>query len=139
MSKKILRPDGLKQIENILFYASTSVKSPKEGLEKILENLPVTNYNDARYTNVMGIKIALPLGIVALVLLAFVIFGNSAKKTSQPQTVRTLPASVTKENVEPALNQIDSNISNSMDEMDKDLQELDQESNSTNGDNLNNL
>lgn len=129
------------KIENLLFYAATSIRPPKKGLEKILEELPVTNDNNSRYINVMGIRLALPLGIVAVALIAFIAFSNSGKNatTPQSQTVRTLPASVTKENVDPALNQVDTNIKSSMDDMDKDLNELDQESNSNSNDDLNDL
>lgn len=131
----------MSKIDNILFYASTNVKPPKKGLEKILENLPVTNNHNLRYISVMGVRLALPLGIVAIALIAFIAFSNAGKNStpSQNQTVRELPASVTKENVDPALNQVDATIKGNMDEMDKDLQELDQESNSNSNDDLNNL
>lgn len=128
-----------KKIEDILFYASTSVKPPKTGLVKILDNLPVTRVDHLRYTSVMGMKLALPLGIVAVALIAFIAISNSAKNPATTnQTVRELPATITKDNVDPALNQVDTNIKSSVDDMDKDLQELDQENNSNNDD-LNDL
>ena len=129
-----------KNIEDILFYASTNITPPKAGLKKILDNLAVTNYENPRYTSVMGMKLALPLGIVAIVLITFIAFSNSSKNTQTPHpTIKTLPASVTKENIDPALNQADTNIKSSMDQMDKDLQELDKEDNSNSNEDLNNL
>lgn len=131
----------MSKIEDILFYSITSIRPPKKGLERILNNLPVTNYTTPRYTSVMRARIALPLGIVAAVLIAFIAFSNSAKNSvpSKNQTVRELPASITKENVRPALDQVNTKIQNSMDEMDKDLQEMDQEDNSSSNDSLNDL
>lgn len=138
MNKQGLRSSDLKKIENILFYAATGVRPPKKGLEKILDNLPVTDYNNYRYTSVMGFRIVLPLGIIAIALIAFLAFNNFSNKTTQQETT-ALPQKVTKQNVDPSLNQIDNSISNSMDQMDKDLQQLDSESNSSSNNDLNNL
>lgn len=127
-----------KKIEDILFYAGTSVKPPKKGLEKILEEVPVTNYKNYRYSNVMGIRLALPLGVIALGLIAYLAFGT-AKNTQTTPVVATLPAHVTKQNVDTSLNQVDTKIGKSIDDMDQELQELDQETNNSNQDDLNNL
>lgn len=127
-----------KKIEDILFYAGTSVRPSKKDLEKILEEIPVTNYKNYRYSNVMGIRLALPLGVIALGLIAYLAFGT-AKNIQTPPTVTTLPAHVTKQNVDSSLNQVDQNIGKSINDMDQELQELDQETNDSNQDNLNDL
>lgn len=117
----------MKKIEDILFYSATKIQPPKEGLKKILDNLPVTNIRKSRYSYVMGSRFALPIGIAILVLLVFF----SAKK-SQPQTVLELPATVTKQNVNDSINKVDASVSSSMDEMDEDLNEIDQDNSSVN-------
>lgn len=133
------------KIEDILFYASANVKPTKRGLENILDNLPVTDYITPRYSNIMGLKFAIPAGIIILVLMVLVGLNN---KPSQPQTITVLPATVTKENVDTSLNQVDSVLSESEDKMDQDLKELDQEDSQQNpkdgvdqdsNDNLNDL
>lgn len=116
--------NNLKKTEDILFYTATRVNPSKEGLERILEKVPVTNYRNPRYNNIMGLKFAIPVGIIILVLMVFFAAG---KKPSQPQTITVLPASVTKENVDSSLNQVDSALSESQSQMDKDLKEIDQE------------
>lgn len=117
-----------KKIDDILFYTATSVRPPKEGLEKALENITVTNYENYRYNNVMGLKLAIPIGIIILILMVFV---ATSGKSNQPQSVTVLPSKVTKQNVDASLNQVDSSIGTSTDEMDKDLQDLDKEDNTS--------
>lgn len=113
----------MKKIEDVLFYTATRVQPPKGSLEQILEDLPVTNPNKSRYIYVMNSRFFLPVGILAFILLLFF----TAKKP-QTQTVVELPASITKQNVNDSMNKIDASIQGSMDEMDKDLNEADQES-----------
>lgn len=113
----------MKKIEDILFYSATKIQPPKEGLEKILDNFPVTKIDNLRYNYVMGSKFFLPIGIIALALIAF--FGV---KQIQKPTVIELPATVTKQNVDDSLNKVDASVSTSINEMDNDLKELDQES-----------
>lgn len=120
------------KLENILFYASKNVNPPKKGLENILANLPVTNYDNERYNYVMGMKIALPLGIVALALITFIFIGNSGKNNK----VAELPATVTKENVGSSLDKIDTSVSTSIDQLDQNLKEVDQEDTSEGSDSL---
>lgn len=125
------------KIKNLLFYASANVKPSEKNLLSILDKLPVTEYKEGRYTSVMGMKLAFPLGVIAVMIAIFLVFG---KKTTTPsQNIITLPAKVTKENVDSSLNQVDGSIQNSMNEMDKDLQEMDQEDNSNSNDDLNDL
>lgn len=125
MDKKISGLNDMKQkIEDILFYASANVKPPKRGLDDILNNLPVTDYRYSRYNNMMGLKFAVPAGIIILVLMVLV---SVNKKPSQPQTITVLPATVTKQNVDTSLNKVDSAISESQNQMDQDMKELDQE------------
>lgn len=112
----------MKKIEDILFYSATRVQPKKEELEKILDNLPVTNIRGSRYSYVMGSRFVLPIGIAILVLLVFF----SAKK-AQPQTVLELPATVTKQNVNDSIKKVDVGISAGMDKMDNDLSEIDQD------------
>lgn len=114
-----------KKTEDILFYAAAGISPSKKGLERILEKIPVTYYDELRYTNAMGLRLAFPIGIIAIMLAVFLVFGK--KNVNQPQQVITLPASVTRENVETSLNQVDTAISNSTSDMDKELNELDQE------------
>ncbi len=115
----------MKKIEDILFYTATRVQPPKEGLGKIIQELPVTNFNRPRYSYVMGSRFALPIGIVVLVLLVFFSAKNSNPK---PQTVLELPATITKQNVSDSMKKVDIGITAGMDDMDNDLNELDQES-----------
>ncbi|HZQ30019.1 MAG TPA: hypothetical protein VFA93_03000 [Patescibacteria group bacterium] len=115
----------MKKIEDILFYTATRVQPPKEGLEKIINELPVTNLNRPRYSYVMGSRFVLPIGIAILVLLVFF-----SAKNSKTQTVLELPATVTKQNVNDSINKVDASVSTSMDEMDKDLNEIDQDNSS---------
>ncbi len=115
----------MKKIEDILFYTATKVQPPKEGLEKIINELPVTNLNRPRYSYVMGSRFVLPIGIAILVLLVFF-----SAKNSKTQMVLELPATVTKQNVNDSINKVDASVSTSMDEMDKDLNEIDQDNSS---------
>lgn len=115
----------MKKIEDILFYTATKVQPPKDGLEKIIQELPVTNIKKPRYNYVMGSRFVLPIGIAILVLLVFFSAKNS---TPKPQTVLELPATITKQNVSDSMKKVDVGITAGMDEMDDDLNELDQES-----------
>lgn len=118
-----------KKIENILFFSAVSIKPPKEGLEDILESLPVTNDEETRYTSVMGMRLAFPIGIIAIMLALFLVFGK--KTTNKPPQVITLPATVNKENVDSSLQQVDTTINGTMDDMDNSLNELDKDSESS--------
>lgn len=112
-----------KKIENILFYAATSVRSPKRGLEKILDKLPVTNVDKLRYNYSMGLKIALPVGIIILVIAAILLVGSVNNPKLQTAEV---PSTINSQNADTSLTQLDASVSNSLDKIDSDFKALDQ-------------
>lgn len=112
-----------RKIEKILFYVVTSVRPPKNGLEKILDNFPVTNLDNLRYNNIMGLKLALPLGILVLAIAAILVAGNVKKPKLQTAEV---PTTINSQNADASLGQFDASVSNSIDQMDSDFKDLDQ-------------
>lgn len=135
-----------------LFEVGKNRFKPKEAhLTKILEMLPksktVTNPNINRYNYQMGWKMIAPIGLI-LSLIAIIFYAkmsnNLPSSNIEPtqQMSRELPETVTDQNVEKTLDQVDSVVADDLDKIDQDLAELaqnNQSQDSIENDNLNNL
>ncbi len=71
----------------------------------------------------MGLKIALPFGIVVLAIVAILLVGNINKPKLQTAEI---PSAINSQNAGTSLNQFDASVSNSLDQMDSDFKALDQ-------------
>lgn len=119
------------KIEEVLYSLAEKIRPPKKYLEQILDSLEdkehVTNFDFMRYNYYMGIKFALPLGLLAIALIAFLVLG---KNTNKPQLTSDFPSTVNSQNADSALNTVDESISKSLDQMDQDFKTLDNQESS---------
>lgn len=104
----------------------------KHSLDKLLQNIDyedVTKEDYPRYNYSMW-KFAVPIFLVALLLVGFFVFKNISKNGIQPssQTANSqseIPQAVTAQNTDEALSQTDVALNQSMDQLDKDLKDID--------------